>query len=190
MKKSLLLLMLLLLCTVPAFAASGPKNALPLPIGGNFIDSTGGKGTFAGTFYLQQFAVENNALVGKGILTGTMTSSTGDVAGSVWKSVSLPVGFGGGAAVLQKGASTLGSIGINATCDILHLTLGPLDLDLLGLQVHLDQVVLDITAQSGGGNLLGNLLCAVTNLLNGVGTLLDLANLLNQILQILIGLLG
>jgi hypothetical protein len=35
------------------------------------------------------------------------------------------------------------------TCDILHLTLGPLDLNLLGLVVHLDQVVLDITAEQG-----------------------------------------
>ena len=43
----------------------------------------------------------------------------------------------------------------------------PLDLDLLGLQVHLDRVVLDIVAQTGAGNLLGNLLCAVTGLLDG-----------------------
>jgi len=31
------------------------------------------------------------------------------------------------------------------SCRILHLELGPLDLDLLGLVVHLDRVVLDIT---------------------------------------------
>ena len=49
-----------------------------------------------------------------------------------------------------------------ATCGVLHLVLAPLDLDLLGLQVHLDKVVLDIVAKSGAGNLLGNLLCAVT----------------------------
>ena len=54
-----------------------------------------------------------------------------------------------------------------AACDILHLILGPLDLDLLGLQVHLDKVVLDIVAATGAGNLLGNLLCAITGLLDG-----------------------
>jgi hypothetical protein len=54
-----------------------------------------------------------------------------------------------------------------ATCPILHLVLGPLNLHLLGLNVHLNQVVLDITATSGPGNLLGNLLCDVANLLNG-----------------------
>ena len=49
-----------------------------------------------------------------------------------------------------------------AACDILHLVLGPLDLDLLGLQIHLDKIVLDIVAATGAGNLLGNLLCAIT----------------------------
>ena len=47
--------------------------------------------------------------------------------------------------------------------------LGPLDLNLLGLEVHLDPVVLDIVAQPGPGNLLGNLLCAVAGLLDGAG---------------------
>jgi hypothetical protein len=46
--------------------------------------------------------------------------------------------------------------------------------------------VLNITAVPGAGNLLGNLLCSVTNLLNGGGALAQIANLLNQIL----GLLG
>jgi hypothetical protein len=72
-----------------------------------------------------------------------------------------------------------------AACDVLHLVLGPLDLDLLGLQVHLDKVVLDIVAATGAGNLLGNLLCAVTGLLDGgplAGLLGQLSDLLNQIL--------
>ena len=74
-----------------------------------------------------------------------------------------------------------------ATCDILRLVLAPLDLDLLGLQVHLDRVVLRIVAASGAGNLLGNLLCAVTGLLDGGlgGQLGTLSNLLNRILGLL-----
>jgi hypothetical protein len=66
--------------------------------------------------------------------------------------------------------------------------LGPLDLNLFGLTVHLNQVVLNITAVSGAGNLLGNLLCAVANLLNGSnlsGVLNQLVTLLNQILSAL-----
>ncbi|HEX4977199.1 MAG TPA: hypothetical protein VFV40_04970 [Nocardioides sp.] len=76
-------------------------------------------------------------------------------------------------------------------CDILNLVLGPLDLDLLGLQVHLDQVVLDIVAQSGAGNLLGNLLCAVAGLLDPASPLDVLLGQLNDLLdQLLGGLLG
>jgi hypothetical protein len=74
----------------------------------------------------------------------------------------------------------------SGSCQILHLVLGPLDLNLLGLQVHLNQVVLDITAQSGPGNLLGNLLCAVAHLLDSNAAGQALTNLLNLIF----GLLG
>jgi len=75
-----------------------------------------------------------------------------------------------------------------AACDILHLVLGPLDLDLLGLQIHLDKIVLDIVAATGAGNLLGNLLCAITGILDGgplAGLLAQLNDLLGQILDAL-----
>ena len=194
MKKSLALsaLVLTLLTASSAFAAS-TKSGISLPVGGNFVDATGGNGTFAGSFLLQSFAVENNVLVGKGILTGTMTSSTGQVLGSVMRQIAMPVSFPGASATkagLTKNSSSLGPIETAATCEILHLDLGPLALNLLGLNVNLSEVVLDINAQTGAGNLLGNLLCAVTNLLNGAGTLVDVANVLNQILGALSGILG
>jgi hypothetical protein len=45
-------------------------------------------------------------------------------------------------------------------CPILDLVLGPLDLNLLGLMIHLDRVHLTITARQGGG-ILGDLLCSL-----------------------------
>jgi hypothetical protein len=51
--------------------------------------------------------------------------------------------------------------------------------------VALHQVHLTVSAQQGPGNVLGHLLCAVANLLNGSGStnaLTQLANLLNRIL--------
>ncbi len=72
------------------------------------------------------------------------------------------------------------------TCQILNLTLGPLHLNLLGLVVDLNRVHLTITAVRGPGNLLGNLLCAVANLLNGSAPAAQQASLLND----LIGMLG
>ena len=84
---------------------------------------------------------------------------------------------------------TDGRVAANAgACDILNLVLGPLDLNILGLQVDLQRVVLDITAVAGAGNLLGNLLCAVAGLLDGgplAGLLGQLQTLLNQILAAL-----
>jgi hypothetical protein len=76
-----------------------------------------------------------------------------------------------------------------ASCSILHLVLGPLNLDLLGLKVHLNKVVLNIDAQSGSGQLLGNLLCAIAHLLDTGGTLSQLLTQLQNILnQLLMGL--
>ena len=171
-----------------AYADKPQNQALSVPIGGNFLDSGGGTGTFAGTFKIVDFAVENNQLVAQGYLAGTLTDSTGSVIGSVVKAVSLPANVTSG----SSSATNVRTMDVHAavTCPILNLDLGPLDLNLLGLTVHLNEVILDIAAQTGAGNLLGNLLCAVTNLLNGVGSLADIANLLNQILQILSGLLG
>jgi len=74
-----------------------------------------------------------------------------------------------------------------ATCDILHLELGPLELNLLGLVVELDDcaggpVVVDITGQSG---LLGELLCGLL----GDG-LINLGDLLQEIIDLLEDLLN
>src|SRR5947208_1006817 len=66
-------------------------------------------------------------------------------------------------------------------CPILNLTLGPLDLNLLGLLVHLDDcaggpVIVTITAIPStevGGGLLGDLLCSLANLLNNPPAILS-----------------
>ena len=65
---------------------------------------------------------------------------------------------------------TANDANLAATCSVLSLSLGPLDLNLLGLRVQLTNcaggpVTVDITAIPGGG-LLGDLLCGLSNLLN------------------------
>ena len=148
----------------PSQRASAQTNPLQnIPITGTATD---GVTNFVGNFTVQRFAVQNGQLVAVGQLTGTLTNTATGAVQNVSQLISLPVTASG-------------------TCDILHLVLGPLDLDLLGLQVHLNQVVLDITAQAAPGNLLGNLLCAVTHLLDQGGPLPGIANLLNQILRVL-----
>ena len=51
-------------------------------------------------------------------------------------------------------------------------------------------IVLDITAQSGAGNLLGNLLCGVSNLLNGTGATTLSSGLTAGLLNLVNTLLG
>ncbi len=52
---------------------------------------------------------------------------------------------------------------------LLHLNLDGLFFDLLGLEVDLDEVTLNLTASPGEGKLLGNLLSAVGGLMDGGG---------------------
>jgi hypothetical protein len=168
------------------FAASAP---LKVPVGGSFIDAAGKTGTFLGQFSIVQFASENNQVVAKGFLSGVLTDSTGRVLGSAMRDVSIPVSVGRAAAARANVRATA-TIAPDATCPILHLDLGPLHLDLLGLRVDLAEVILDISAESGAGNLLGNLLCAITHLLDGPGSAADIADLLNRILAAISSVLG
>jgi len=85
--------------------------------------------------------------------------------------------------------TSIQQVGIHHTCAILHLELGPLNLTLLGLNIVLDNcangpVTVDITAITGRGNLLGNLLCELLG-----GNLINLGATLQAILNQIIGLL-
>jgi hypothetical protein len=68
------------------------------------------------------------------------------------------------------------------SCAILSLVLGPLHLDVLGLVVDLNRVVLNITGQTGAGNLLGNLLCSLTGILDGGFILGRFLSVVNELL--------
>jgi hypothetical protein len=157
--KTLTLALALIAAAAVAPASAAPATATSVPIVGS-----GPGSTFTGTLNLTRFATQNGALVAVGTLTGSLTNTATGVVTSIVQTVSLP------AAVT------------NPTCPILHLDLGPLSIDLLGLHVDLSRVVLDITAEAGAGNLLGNLLCSVANLLNDPS---GLARVLNQILALL-----
>jgi hypothetical protein len=146
----------------PSAPAAAPVTALATPITG-----TGDNGSFAGTFTPTKFSTQNGNLVATGVLTGTVSDLSGATVGTVTRTVSMPVAVAA------------------ATCQVLNLVLGPLHLDLLGLVIDLNQVHLLITAVQAPGNLLGNLLCAITHLLDGTPTAGGLAALLNAILALL-----
>lgn len=143
-----------------ATQAASLATATPIPITGS--DATQ---SFTGTFRPTGFTNQNGQLAVTGVVSGTLTNLLTGVRQTVSQTVT----------------TTVQSAQASGTCKILNLVLGPLHLDLLGLNIDLNQVVLNITAQSGPGNLLGNLLCSVAGLLDGSG-LNGLANLLNRLL--------
>jgi hypothetical protein len=132
-------------------------------------------GALNGVFTIANFALNDaGQLVANGTFTGTLTQASG-VTNLVNEAVSTVISNAGAAP--------------GASCQILDLTLGPLHLNLLGLVIDLNQVHLNITAVPGPGNLLGNLLCAVTHLLDNTGASNNaLQNLVNQLNNLLAGL--
>lgn len=137
-----------------------------LPVTGQLEDG----GTFEGTVSNLNASVNDAGdLVVSGVLNGTATQADGTVTQITDQAFTTT-------ATLQQGAS----------CDILFLDLGPLNLDLLGLTVDLSQITLDVNAVPGAGNLLGNLLCAIAGLLDNTGGATNgIANLLNQVFSLL-----
>ena len=138
--------------------------------------------TVTGKFFPLKFRKNDGRIRVRGLLNGVVHNENGST--STFSAMrTMRVKRINGVPVHARNADAASAL----ACDILHLVLGPLDLDLLGLQVHLDRVRLDIVAVPGPGNLLGNLLCAVAGLLDGPldGLLGRLTNLLNRILAVL-----
>jgi hypothetical protein len=176
---------------IPVVALADPSGDPGKPGGkihhGQFpvTGSTAGGATFSGLLKFAQFYAvtptgATQQLMASGTLSGTFKDATGATV-----------------ATLQDAAYTTQITNLDPppSCQILTLTLGPLHLDLLGLVIDIpNPIVLNITAVPGNGNLLGNLLCAVANLLNPgglsglLGNLSTLITALNNLFSALNGL--
>jgi hypothetical protein len=165
---------LLMLFSTPTITAAHaqptPTLLQSLPVVGTLANG----GTFAGTGTVNSLGLNNGMLTVNGLLNGVAHLVNGTVVplvNSVFSAV----------ANLTRNAPT-------GQCNILHLDLGPINLNLLGLVLTTSPITLDLTAVQGAGNLLGNLLCSVAHLLDGNGPLTAVQNLLNRINKILSGL--
>ena len=164
----LLSVLILLFGLVAASHAAPHKGGLEIPVAGP---------NFVGTFTIERFVAVDGRAHAVGLVKGIVTTATGTA--SVVTNVAWPVAPSTDAAGRP--------ITAQAVCEILNLVLGPLHLDLLGLVIDLNQVILNITAVSGAGNLLGNLLCAIVGLLDQPSLVDQLVKLLNQLLSQLLG---
>src|SRR5829696_5516602 len=117
--------------------------------------------SFKGTYTIQRFVSRSGKVysVGtvKGRFKGRRVTKRGVMAPATLSSLAAAQG------------SQLPAPAIPPTpnaCEILRLELGPIDLNLLGLRVRTDEINVLIEGVRGPGNLLGNLLCGITGILD------------------------
>ena len=167
----------LLVCAVSLGAAGTASAAQPAttPLT-KTVALTGTKG-FKGTYTINRFASKGGKLVAYGTVKGTMRKN-GKTQRVSKRNVVMPAAATGAGPATPAKASQVPPI--PGACQILNLVLGPINLNLLGLVVRTNQINVRIDAIPGGG-LLGDLLCAVTNLLNPTGALGQLTGAINNL---------
>jgi hypothetical protein len=158
--------------TPPELKKNRSELLTNVPVTGTTVADVGGAtGVFSGTVTITSFAYDEATRTLR--VSGNLTNAAD---GSVQAFANIP------ATLVAHGAPTA------PVCSILDLDIGAIHLDLLGLVVDLAPVHLDITAVSGPGRLLGNLLCALAGLLDPPGPLAAILDLINRINAILAGL--
>ncbi len=159
------LMAILALAVAPVGAAYAAPKTGTGTLTGNTVQLTDAAGnTINGVLNITRFVVEDGVIQAVGTIT--------DAAGNVLANFT---------------ADVTDIFTTEGTCQILHLELGPIELDVLGLVVTTNEIVIDITAEAGSGNLLGNLLCSVAHLFDNPGNTL---NAIVQKLNRILGLLG
>jgi hypothetical protein len=174
-------------------SSSAERKARPAPatsvVNSPLTDAAGNiVGSFTGTIQLARVAVEGQSVIGSLLMNGTATVNgvTTDVTNVLGSGI---LATGGAAATAATTAAAAAPTAAAVGCSILDLTIGAIHLNLLGLDVALAQIDLDIVAVPGAGNLLGNLLCAIVGLLDGPtggavgGALTTLLGTINQLLS-------
>jgi hypothetical protein len=171
----------LLVTAVCAVVALAPATATAQDPGLTQVMLVTGKAKngkqFSGTYAINRFTTSAGRLASVGTLKGRLGNRRVTERG-----VRMP-------ATLSSGASSAAVQPplppIPNACEILDLRLGPITLDLLGLVVRTNRIQVRIDAVPGPGNLLGNLLCAITGLLDPQATAANqLAPALNAILAL------
>jgi hypothetical protein len=128
-------------------------GSMSMAIPGLASAATGSGTTFAGTASTPEGKLVLSVNVKRFVATRAGTKATGTATATLTPLGQLPT------KVTQKVTLAASPSG---TCSILTLTLETLELKLLGLNVHLDKVVLTVTGQRRGG-VLGSLFCSLAH---------------------------
>jgi hypothetical protein len=164
-----------LLLFASASLAAKPEKAGSAPLQLPVVSAAG---SFTGTFSINRFEVRDNAVVAVGIVRGSLAGTGSVMLGEV----AAPVTIG---AANARAAASNAAVAQQATCQVLHLDIGAINLNVQGLIVTTQPISIDISGDSAAP--LGNLVCTIQSTLNNVVGLVDL---LNQLLGLLTGLVG
>src|SRR3954447_16662516 len=162
------------LMLVPAAGASAAQTAPKLTKTVKVTGTSKSGKKFTGKYTISRFIAKGSKTYAVGTLTGRLAGKKVTKHG-----VKMPV-------ALTQAAHSAQLPPIPGACAILNLSIQPINLNLLGLSVRTSQIDLRIDAIPGAGNLLGNLLCGITNILNpGAANASQLAAILNALLALL-----
>jgi len=160
-----------------AQSKTAPK-AVSVPVTGTFA----GDGQFSGVVTINRFEQRGNDIVAVGFVSGVLRRGSLTLGTGLAGEVTWPVTIKSSATATHA-TSSIGPL--QTSCPVLSIALGPADVNLLGFHVSLGAVTLDIGGESGTP--LGDLVCAISDLLGNVAAVV---NLLNSLLGLLTGLLG
>jgi hypothetical protein len=129
------------------------------------VPVTGTKG-FKGTYTIERFVRRGGKLYSVGTVKGKVRGKR-----VTKKNVRMPASVANASGTAARASQQppplpLPPLPAGNACAILALDLGPINLPVLGLVVRTNQIQLRIDAVQGPGNLLGNLLCGITGILN------------------------
>jgi hypothetical protein len=192
-----LLALLTLSFVLPPTAGTAEE---PRALKGLVVPLTGvGSGgvTFNGTVTVQRFVQQDGEVFAIGAVSGSLSGPAGPMGTSIFLPVAFPVHVGNGPTARAErelihpaslpapyyGARVI--LAQATTCGVLHLDLGAVNLNLLGVVVATMPVTIDINGDTGGP--LGNLVCTVLATVNNV---VGLVGSLNSLLGVVTGLLG
>jgi hypothetical protein len=120
------------------------------------LEDGGAPASFVGQIVNLTFYRVGDELFASGRLVGQFTYNPTELINQIFQGVNL--------------GNILDALGLSpgdVACQILLLELGPIFLDVLGLIVEVpDPIVVEIRAEPGPGNLLGNLLCGLVGILD------------------------
>jgi hypothetical protein len=194
MVKTFVLVFLLLFQMITDAAAQG---SLKLPITGAAVNG----GSFSGTVALSKFETRGDQIVAIGFISGTLSNRTRTLGTALVGEVAIPV------TVRARGVSTikgpqlmqpqLRRVALStaaapelrlvqaASCPVVDIVLGPFTVNVLGVDVAIQPIDLQLEGQQGTP--LGDLVCQANAL---IGNVAGLVGVVNSILGLLLGLLG